>query len=94
MVMGPTWLGPIVPTVAGDQITMKFPELLSVFIGQKNVVRVKGPGGGTVFVGRLPANRTISFTGLGGNYTVISELVTEADYTEIVPVARVEQSVS
>lgn len=85
-IAGPTWMGAIEPTVHGDQVTLQFPPMLTIFVGEKNVVRVTAPGSGTVYRGLLPSNGKITFTGISNSYTVTTELITEADYCEIVPI--------
>lgn len=79
-------MGAITPTVHGDQVTLQFPPLLTIFVGQKNVVRVTAAGGAPVYRGLLPANGKITFTGTTNSYTVTTELINHADYCEIVPI--------
>ena len=84
-VMGPTWLGPIVPDIGGTAVTLQFPDLLSVVIGD-NFVHVFDDDGVLAWEGQLPKSKQITFLWPGSDhYTVKAELITNADYTEIIP---------
>ncbi len=87
VIVGPTWLGPITVSESNGIVTLRFPILLSVFVGDGEVTVSSG---GLIYRGPLHSNRQISFpasTSGDTSFTIQTVLINDAGYTEVVTLA-------